>query len=163
MSIVHIIVLLCTGLVQGFSAGVLGAGGGWILTPVQYWMYKDMGIVSDIAIRMAFATGLFVILPAAIASALGHHGRQAVWWRAALVLGSCGLVGSFGGATIASHVSASPLKIVFGVTVLAMALGMLTGRPSPTTGEVRDNLLLLEHKFGNCQPRPTMGNFITRI
>lgn len=142
MSIVHIIALLCTGLVQGLSAGVLGAGGGWIMTPVQYWVYKDMGIVSDIAIRMAFATGLFVILPAAIASALGHHGRQAVWWRAALVLGSCGLAGSFGGATIASHVSATPLKLVFGIAVLAVGIRMLTAKPYATIEESKDNVWL---------------------
>lgn len=63
--------LLCIGLVQGFTSGVLGAGGGWIMPPVQYWVYEDMGIASAVAIRMAFAPDLFMILPATAASALG--------------------------------------------------------------------------------------------
>jgi len=111
------------------------------MTPVQYWVYKDMvpEISSDIAIRMAFATGLFVILPAAASSAWGHHRRRAVWWKPALVMGGCGLVGSFCGATVASYVSASSLKIVFGVAVLAIAIRMLTAKPSTTTEGPKDN------------------------
>ncbi|MBL7120106.1 MAG: sulfite exporter TauE/SafE family protein [Dehalococcoidia bacterium] len=139
MTEVHIIALLCTGLAQGLCSGVLGAGGGWIMTPVQYWVYTDMGISPDIAIRMAFATGLFVILPATAASAWGHHRRRAVWWKPMLVMGGCGLVGSFCGATVATHVSASPLKIVFGLTVLAIAVRMLTATSSTTTEGPKDN------------------------
>jgi hypothetical protein len=41
------------------------------MTPVQYWVYEDMGIASEVAIRMAFATDLLMILPATAASALG--------------------------------------------------------------------------------------------
>lgn len=142
MSIVHIIALLCTGLVQGLATGVLGAGGGWIMAPVQYWVYEDMGIPSDIAIRMAFATGLFVILPTAAASALGHHRRQAVWWKAALVMGCCGLVGSFSGATVATHISAVPLKVVFSVTVLAIGVRMITSKSLASVEEPKDNIPL---------------------
>lgn len=142
MTEVHIIALLCTGLVQGLCSGVLGAGGGWIMTPVQYWVYEDMGIASDVAIRMAFATGLFVIMPATAASAWGHHRRRAVWWRPALVMGCCGLIGSFCGATVASHVSATPLKVVFGVAVLAIGVRMLTAISSTSVEEPKDNLRL---------------------
>src|SRR4030042_6719720 len=125
MTEIHVIALLCTGMLQGLCIGILGAGGGWIMTPVQYWVYEDMGIPSDTAIRMAFATGLFVILPAAAASAWGHHRRLAVWWKPALVMGSCGIVGSFGGATVATYISAGPLKVIFGVAVLRIAVRML--------------------------------------
>ena len=142
MTEVHIIALLCIGLVQGLTTGVLGAGGGWMMTPVQYWVYTDMGIPSDIAIRVAFATDLFVILPTSAASAWGHHQRRAVWWKAAMVLGGCGLVGAFGGATVATHISASPLKTVFGVTVLAAGLRMLTAKSPTTTEEPKDNTRL---------------------
>lgn len=125
MTGVHIAALLCTGLVQGLVSGVLGAGGGWIMTPVQFWVYEDMGIPTDIAIRMAFATGLLVIVPTAAASAWGHNRRGFVWRQAVLVFGVWGLMASFAGATVASHVSAAPLKIVFGVTVVTVAVRML--------------------------------------
>jgi len=139
MTEVHIIALLCTGLVQGLSSGVLGTGGGWITTPVQYWVYQDMGIAPDLAIRMAFATGLLAMLPAGAASAWGHHRRSAVWWKPALVMGICGLAGSFSGATLATHVSATPLKVVFGVAVLAVGFMMLVSTPSPRGPRPREN------------------------
>ena len=142
MTPTHIIALLCTGLAQGLISGTLGAGGGWLMTPVQYWVYEDMGIPSDIAIRMAFATGLFVILPVCTASAWGHNRRQAVWWKPALVLGGFGLLGAFGGATLASHISATPLEIIFGVTVLAVAVRMLTANLLVANKEPKANVWL---------------------
>jgi uncharacterized membrane protein YfcA len=138
MTDVHIIALLCTGLVQGLVSGILGAGGGWIMTPVQYWVYEDMGIPADIAIRMAFATGLFVIVPTCAASAWGHHRKGFVWHKAALVFGACGLAASFAGATTASHVSATPLKIVFGVTVIIIGVRMLMAGPPSKDTEPKD-------------------------
>ena len=134
MTDVHIIALLCTGLVQGLVSGILGAGGGWIMTPVQFWVYEDMGIPTDIAIRMAFATGLFVIVPTSAASAWGHNRRGFVFWKAALIFGACGLVASFAGATTASHISATPLKIAFGVAVALIGIRMLISS-HPSTGE----------------------------
>jgi len=112
------------------------------MTPVQYWVYKEMGIPSDIAIRMAFATGLFVMLPVCAASAWGHSRRQAVWWKPALALGGFGLLGAFGGATLASHISATPLKIIFGVTVLAVAVGMVTANVHVANREPKVNFWL---------------------
>lgn len=126
MTEIHIVALVLTGAVQGLVGGAIGAGGGWLMTPVQYWAYVDMGIPSDIAIRMAFATGLFVMLPTMAGSAWGHHKRRSVWWNAALVMGGCGVAGAFGGAMVASHLPADPLKMVFGATVLFIGLRMLT-------------------------------------
>ena len=125
----HIIALLCTGLVQGLVSGILGAGGGWVMTPVLFWVYEDMGIPTDIAIRMAFATGLFVIAPTSAASAWGHSKRGFVWPKAALIFGACGLVASFAGATAASHMSATPLKTVFGASVVIIGIRMLMSNP----------------------------------
>lgn len=130
MTEIHIVALALTGAVQGLVGGAVGAGGGWLMTPVQYWAYVDMGIPSDIAIRMAFATGLFVMLPTMAASAWGHHRRRSVWWRAALVLGGCGVLAAFGGAMAASHLPAKPLKMVFGATVLLVGIRMLTAVPT---------------------------------
>jgi len=126
MAATHIIALVLTGMVQGLAGGALGVGGGWVMTPVQYWVYGDMGLASDVAIRMAFATGLFVMLPTMAASAWGHHRKRSVWWKPALIFGGCGLVGAFGGSTVASHVPPRPLEVVFGVTVLLIGMRIFT-------------------------------------
>jgi len=138
----YIMALLGTGLVAGFAAGLLGVGGGWIMTPVQYWVYLEMGIPSDVALRVAFGTNLLVFLPTAASSAWGHQRRGAVWWKAAMVLGGCAFFGALSGATAADHIAASALKTIFGATMLAIAIGMLVVKPPATTEEPRDNIWL---------------------
>ncbi len=112
-------------------------GGGWVMTPVQYWVYGDMGLAPDLAIRMAFATGLFVMLPTMAAGAWGHHRKGSVRWKPALVLGGCGLAGAFGGAMVASHIPARPLEVVFGATVLLIGIRIFTADISHNTAASR--------------------------
>ena len=47
MTIAHIIILLGTGVGVGFASELLGVGGGFIMTPVQYMLYLDMGLSAD--------------------------------------------------------------------------------------------------------------------
>jgi hypothetical protein len=142
MTAVHITALLGTGLAAGFASGLLGVGGGWIMAPVQYWVYLEMGIPSDVALRVAFGTNLLVFLPTAASSAWGHQRRGAVWWKAAMVLGGFAFFGALGGATAAAYISASVLKTIFGAIMPAIAIGMLVGQPPPTAEKPRDNVWL---------------------
>ena len=143
MTIAHIIILLGTGVGVGFASGLLGVGGGFIMTPVQYMLYLDMGISTDVAMKVAFGTSLLVILPTVASGAWRHHKKGAVWWRAAIIMGPCGAVAAFGGATLASHLPGETLKIIFGVIVLASGIWMLIRRPIKSEQEPKDNLWLL--------------------
>jgi uncharacterized membrane protein YfcA len=142
MELTHIFALLGTGVLVGFASGLLGVGGCFIMIPVQFWVYTAMGIPTDIAIRVAFATNLIVVLPTAMSGAWGHHRKGAVWWKAALILGGCGLIGAYGGATAAVHISGSVLKIAFGAAILLGSIRMLTAKPSKVTEEPKDSPLL---------------------
>jgi uncharacterized membrane protein YfcA len=124
MSWEHIIILLATGAVAGFAAGMLGLGGAFIMTPIQYMVYIDMGMATDIAVKMSFGTSLLVVLTTAISGAWRHHHERAVVWRMAVIMGMCGLVFALGGATIAAHVPGSPLKIAFGVLAILSGVRM---------------------------------------
>lgn len=124
----HLIILLITGAGVGFVIGLLGLGGGPILIPVQYILYTGAGIPTDTAVKLAFGTNLLVVLPVAISSAFRHHQQGAVKWQVALVMGGCGLVTSFAGATLATQLPGSALKIVFGAVALAIAIRMLTAK-----------------------------------
>ena len=142
MSLYCIIALLVTGCVVGFAAGLLGIGGCFIMVPIQYWVYTGMGVDPGIAIKIAFGTNLFVVLPTAISGSLAHHRKGSVWWKAALFLGGCGMIGAIAGATIASHIPGSVLKITFGAVILAGGIRMLTAKPPKIDDESQDNLLV---------------------
>jgi len=139
MTIAHIIILLVTGIGVGFAGGLLGLGGCFIMTPVQYMIFTNMGIPTDIAIKLAFGTNLLVVLPTAASGAWRHSKKGAVWWRVAIIMGSCGLIAALGGATLATHLPGVALKIAFGAVIFASAIRMLTARPSPVELEPKDN------------------------
>ncbi len=139
MTITHIIVLLITGAGAGFASGLLGIGGALIMGPVQYTVFVNMGIPAEIAIKLALGTNLLVVLPTAISGAWRHHKNKAVWWKAAIIMGSCSLIGAFVGATIATHLPGQALKITFGAIILASAIRMLTAKLPQIEEEPRDN------------------------
>ena len=139
MTITHIITLLLTGIGAGFASGLLGIGGAFLMTPVQYIIFTDMGIATDTAIKLAFGTSLLVILPTAASGAWRHSTKRAVWWKAAIIMGSCGLVFAFGGATLAAHLPGTALKIAFGAITILSAIRMLTAKPPQIEPAPRDN------------------------
>jgi len=139
----HILILLATGVGVGFAGGLLGLGGAFIMTPVQYLIFTDMGLATDLAIKLAFGTSLLVILPLAASGAWRHSLKGVVRWKAAFTMGACGLVSAFGGATLAAHLPGTALKIAFGAVILASALRMLTAPPHSTQAEPRQNPWLL--------------------
>ena len=50
MALAHIIILLATGIGVGFAGGLLGLGGAFIMTPVQYIIFTDMGLPVDMLV-----------------------------------------------------------------------------------------------------------------
>ncbi|MFP4088396.1 MAG: sulfite exporter TauE/SafE family protein [Desulfobacteraceae bacterium] len=136
----QIIALLITGLGVGFTSGLLGVGGCFIMVPVQFWALKSIGVDPTIAIRIAFGTNLLVVLPTAFSGAVTHHRRGAVLWKAGVTLGIAGAIGAFFGAFIASHLPGKVLTVAFGIAVILGALRMLTAKPPQITDEPSDSI-----------------------
>lgn len=136
------VVMVITGVVSGFASGLLGLGGGFLMTPVQYAVYTAMGLPPDIAVKMSFATTMLVILPTSASGAWKHHQKGAVWWRAAIFMGAFTFVGSFVGATIASHLPGLALRIAFGVIAVIASVRMVTAKMPPIDQKPVENLWL---------------------
>jgi len=139
MTIAHIFILLATGIGVGFASSLLGIGGGFIMTPVQYMIYIDMGLPTDMAIKLAFGTNLLVILPIALSGAWRYSKLGTVNWKAAVTLGGCSLVAAFGGATLATRLPGDALKIAFGAVILLAGVRVLTARLSTIEQKPRSN------------------------
>jgi len=139
----HIFILLATGIGVGFAGGLLGLGGAFIMTPVQYLVFTNMGLPADLAIKLAFGTSLLVILPLAASGAWRHSLKGAVRWKPAIIMGVCGMVAASGGATLAAHLPGAALKIAFGAIVLLSAIRMLTAPPPDVQASPRENPCLL--------------------
>ncbi len=118
-------VLVAAGLLTGFSSGLLGVGGAFIMVPIQFWILKWMGVDPTIAVRISFGTSLLVVLPTTISSAIIHHRNGAVRWKAGAVLGITGASTAFFGAYVASLLSDRTLTTVFGCASILLAVRML--------------------------------------
>ncbi|RLI92259.1 MAG: sulfite exporter TauE/SafE family protein [Candidatus Altiarchaeales archaeon] len=139
--LIYILALLITGALVGLVSGMLGVGGCFIMIPVQFWILTAMGIDPTIAIRVAFGTNLLVVFPTALSGALRHNKKDAVLWRHAIILGLTSVVFTFTGAYLASILSGSILKIIFGSAILLGALRMATAHPIRVEGEPHANPL----------------------
>ncbi|MDR2129356.1 MAG: sulfite exporter TauE/SafE family protein [Burkholderiaceae bacterium] len=69
------------GLVSGFLAGLLGIGGGMVLTPFLVLILTTHGVEAGLAVKMAIATSMGTIAFTSISSVRAHHQRGAVRWR----------------------------------------------------------------------------------
>jgi uncharacterized membrane protein YfcA len=139
MELPYIIILVVTGGVTGFAGGLLGVGGAFMMTPVQFIVYTNIGLSEDLAILTAFGTSLMVILPTSISGTFRHHSKDVVNWKAAAVMGVTSMLFALGGATLANHLPADVLKIAFGVIlVLTVARLMFSGTPREKDGPVNN-------------------------
>ncbi len=137
MATTHIITLLVTGVAVGFAGSMLGLGGGFIMVPIQYLVFANMGI--PMAMKMALGNSLLVIFPTAISGALRHHIKGAVFWKAAVIIGCCALVCSFVGATIATRLPDELLKLTFGAIILIGGIRMVTFKLPEIEEEPKNN------------------------
>ncbi|WP_296942104.1 sulfite exporter TauE/SafE family protein [uncultured Massilia sp.] len=128
------------GCFGGFSAGLLGIGGGMVLVPFMTMIFTARGFAPHLVVHMAIATSLATILFTSLSSMRAHHRHGAVLWRVARLLAPGIVVGSWIGPWIGKQMDTQALALFFGVFVAFSATQMLLNRrpegsrPLPGTG-----------------------------
>jgi len=107
------LLLIATGALSGFLAGLFGIGGGAVLVPVFYECFRLAGVPLEVRMPLCIGTSLAVIIPTSIRSFRAHYLRGAVdmdvvkaWW---LVI----IVGVVVGSGIARYAPERLFKYVF--------------------------------------------------
>jgi uncharacterized protein len=118
-----LLTLCALGTVAGLASGMLGSGGGTFLVPA---LVLGLGLVQQVA----QGTALLALIPIWIIGALTHHKTHTLRLREAATVGLCGALTVPIGAEIASHVGAPPLRVIFGVFLIAtVARSLLHTQP----------------------------------
>src|SRR3954471_6074394 len=105
--------IMAGGVVTGILAGLFGIGGGAIIVPVLYEVFRVIGVPEDVRIQLCVGTSFAIIVPTTIRSYLTHRTKgvevPAVLrqWALPSVLG----VGI--GTIIAAFAPPAVFKIVF--------------------------------------------------
>ncbi|NRR34262.1 sulfite exporter TauE/SafE family protein [Oxalobacteraceae bacterium] len=125
-----VLILLLMGMAGGFSAGLLGIGGGMVLVPFITMIFSARGFPPGVIVHMAIATSLATILFTSLSSVRAHHRHGAVRWRIVALLAPGILLGSWVGPWIAKQMPAGVLALCFALFISFSATQMLFKKQS---------------------------------
>jgi uncharacterized protein len=117
--------LVAAGVVMGLFAGLFGVGGGAIVIPVLYEVFRIAGVPDEVRMPLCVGTSLAIIIPTSISSFRSHNARGAadlgVLRRWALPV----VAGVILASAIARHAPEQLFKVVFVVIAGFSALRLL--------------------------------------
>jgi uncharacterized membrane protein YfcA len=117
--------LIAVGCLSGFVSGLFGVGGGMMLVPALIAALPMLGVHGAEIAKIAIATSVATIVPAAIASAQQHGAKGAIDWPIVAVMAPSLMVGSFIAASFASAIDTRLLCLLFVLIALYTASGMV--------------------------------------
>ncbi|MGV3628183.1 MAG: sulfite exporter TauE/SafE family protein, partial [Betaproteobacteria bacterium] len=132
---------LALGAFVGFFAGLLGIGGGAAMVPVLAFVYAAKGFDAAQVVHLALGTSMATILFTSVSSVRAHHGHGAVNWQMVKRMAPGIVLGTFGGALLASVLDVRLLSVVFTLLIYYISAQMFFGKkpeagamPITTTG-----------------------------
>ncbi|TCT02847.1 sulfite exporter TauE/SafE family protein [Aquabacter spiritensis] len=120
--------LLIGGVVTGILAGLLGVGGGAVIVPVLYEVFRAVGVDESVRMQLCVGTSLAIIVPTSLQSYRTHKARGAVIPGVLRTWSIPAILGIVTGSAIAAVVEGWVLQAAFVVIALLMATKVLSGR-----------------------------------
>jgi uncharacterized protein len=120
--------LVAAGVVMGLFAGLFGVGGGAIVIPVLYEVFRITGVPDDARMPLCVGTSLAIIIPTSIRSFNAHRAKGAVDMTILRVWAVPVVLGVIIGSVIARYAPADLFKAVFVVVAGISAIRLLFGK-----------------------------------
>lgn len=130
-----IVALLVAGVVAGFLAGLLGIGGGGVLVPVLYEVFRVLDVDESVRMHLVLGTTLAIILPTSLKSFAGHRARGTVDVALLKRVAPFIVAGVVIGALTVKVASGDVLKWVWVVAASLIAAKMALGRDGWRLGD----------------------------
>jgi len=115
------------GIVVGVLAGLFGIGGGAVIVPVLYEVFRALDVPEDLRMQMCIGTSIAIIVPTTVRSYYAHKKKGAVIPEVVRIWAVPAVVGVAIGSVIATYAPASVFKIAFVVFAIFIAARMLLG------------------------------------
>ena len=101
------------GVITGVLAGLFGIGGGAVIVPVLYEVFRVLGVPDDVRMQLCVGTSIAIILPTTIRSFLTHRAKGLVIPRVIRLWALPAVVGVTCGAVIAAFAPPAVFKLAF--------------------------------------------------
>jgi len=115
------------GILVGVLAGLFGIGGGAIIVPVLYEVFRVLDVPEAIRMQACIGTSLAIIVPTTVRSYIAHKKKGAVIPEVVRIWALPAIVGVAIGPLAARYAPAQVFKVVFVVFATFIAVRMLFG------------------------------------
>ncbi|HTC05377.1 MAG TPA: sulfite exporter TauE/SafE family protein, partial [Xanthobacteraceae bacterium] len=113
------------GVVTGLLAGLFGIGGGAVIVPVLYEVFRILDVPDAVRMQLCVGTSLAIIVPTTIQSYLTHRAKGLVVPGVLRLWALPAVLGVVCGAGIAYFAPAAVFKIAFVVIAIVIATKFL--------------------------------------
>lgn len=119
--------ILIGGVVSGLLAGLFGVGGGAIIVPVLYEIFRVLDVPEEVRMQLCVGTSLAIIAPTSVRAFFAHRAKGALpveilrGWALPIV------VGVLIGGLIAAVAPAWVFKLAFAIITALLAIKFLFG------------------------------------
>jgi uncharacterized membrane protein YfcA len=123
-------IIIVAGTITGVFAGLFGIGGGGIIVPVLYEVFRVIGVSDEVRMQLCIGTSLAIIIPTTVSSYMAHRARNAVIQDVVRIWTAPAIAGVAVGAAAAAFAPGAIFKVAFVVIASLVACKLLFGRDS---------------------------------
>ena len=117
--------IVIAGVITGLLAGLFGIGGGAVIVPVLYEVFRLVGVPEEVRMQLCVGTSIAIIVPTTIRSYLAHREKGLVIPQVIRLWAAPAVLGVVCGAVIAAFAPAAVFKIAFVVIAAFIAIKFL--------------------------------------
>jgi len=117
--------IVIAGVITGLLAGLFGIGGGAVIVPVLYEVFRLLGVPEEVRMQLCVGTSIAIIVPTTIRSYLAHREKGLVIPQVIRLWAAPAVLGVVCGAVIAAFAPAAVFKIAFVIIAAFIAIKFL--------------------------------------
>jgi hypothetical protein len=153
ISAVQAMLGLASGMLVGFSLGLVGGGGSILAVPLMVY------VVGVGEAHVAIGTSAIAVAANAAVNLSNHARGGTVVWSCALMFAAAGIIGAFGGSIVGKMLDGQSLLALFALVMLVIAMLMLKTRARVGLANVKMSLTNLPAIIGLGLATGTMSGF----
>jgi uncharacterized membrane protein YfcA len=124
------VAVMAAGVVTGLLAGLFGIGGGAVIVPVLFEVFRLLGVPEEVRMQLCVGTSLAIIVPTTVRSYRAHRAKGLVVEAVMRSWAVPAVIGVAAGSVTAAFAPAQVFKLAFVVIAGVIAAKLLAGRES---------------------------------